>query len=113
MDVTKYKFPKLTEDDLVLSSQKILPDELFQEAKKRNMHMVQNSFNRLARQYHSVGGEVIVKDGLDENFVSSALSYMQDLLRSLAPRLQDKITVVALLLSELTDPDQCPAIKPE
>ena len=104
LDITKYKFPNVSDLDIVFPTYNTDPI-LLAEAKLRGMDMYSNPYNKLASILFFEGGSLKFKQGIDEEFRVNALRYFKALIGSFAPKHEHKTAVCALILSEIAEPE--------
>ena len=100
MNITAYKFPKLTKADIAFSTVRTDP-VLLEEAKRRGFYNGHTPFNELFSDLFYKGGQLNFKNDLDPEFKNTAATYLRALMMSFEPSHEDKEAVSAMLLSEL------------
>lgn len=103
MNLTKFKFPGISNIDLAFSTLRT-DKSLLQEAKDRGFYNGHTPYNQLFSNLFFSGGEVIFKKKLDEKFKSDAWNYCRALMRSWEPKHEEKEAICAMLMSELLEP---------
>lgn len=108
MDIAGYSLPELKDYEIVFSTLDV-PESLLHEARKRSMDQPTNLFHRLASfQFANREEGLTLRSDIDEGFGITAVRYIDGLLRSFVPKHEDKIAVVALILSEIIDINSLP-----
>ena len=102
MDVTKFDFPELSGPDKIFSTQKTIP-ALLEEARERGFYNGYTPFNKLFSELFFSGGQLKIKEGVDEEFKAKALPYLKAFMSSWEPSHQEKEAISALILSELVE----------
>ncbi len=102
MDLTKFKFPVLSDADVAFSTLKTNP-QLLEEAERLGFDKSSNPFNKLASELFFKGGALNFKKDLDPTFKEQATRYLKAFMMSFEPRHEDKEAVAALLLSNLVE----------
>ena len=92
LSLAAYPFPEINRGDMVFATIETDPI-LLEEAKKRGFYMKDTPANN--------GGRLICKGEIDPDYLKRAMSYLKALMRSIAPRYEEKEAVCAMLLDEL------------
>lgn len=104
MDVTKYKFPVLKDEDITFST--LDTDQvLLEEANRLGFDKSSNAYNKLFNTLFFKGGKLNFKKDLDPVFKERATRYLRAYMTSFAPRHEHKEAVSALILSNLVEAD--------
>jgi len=103
MDLKAFKFPKLTPVDMAISTLET-DKKLLAEATERGFYNGNTPYNDLFSQAFFSGGQVVFKEGLDDEFKQDAWNYCRALMRSFQPKHEEKEAVCAMLMSELLEP---------
>jgi len=102
MDLSKFEFLAVTEVDLAFPT--FGTDErLLEEAKKRGFYGGKTPYNKLFDEmfFRGLKSPLKYKDGLDPEWVTRVARYTRALMRSYAPKHENKEAVCAMLLSEI------------
>lgn len=105
MDLTKFKFPKVTTVDLAFCTFKTDPD-LLEEAKKRGFYDNRTPYNELFNKMFFSGGMVRFKKGLDADFKERAWNYCRAFMGSFEPKHEEKEAICSMLMSELLETEE-------
>jgi hypothetical protein len=95
MDLSTYKFPEITEVDLVFSTLDTIK-ELLEEAEKRNPKKGIKKFREL---FYS-GGKIELKKDVKGTWKQDAYIYARALMRSWSPKHEHKELVVGMIFEE-------------
>ena len=95
MDLSTYKFPKVTKVDLVFPAFNA-PKELVEEAEKRNPKRGMKKFNEL---FYS-GGKIKLQSDVEGTWKENAIMYARALMGSWAPKHEHKELVVGMIFEE-------------
>ena len=95
MDLSTYKFPKVTELDLAFSTFNT-PKELIVEAEKRNPQKGMKKFSEL---FFS-GGKIELKKDVKGTWKENAYMYARALMSSWSPKHEHKELVVGMIFEE-------------
>ena len=100
LSMTAYPFPEINRVDMVFAT--IETDLiLLKKKKKRGFYMKDTPANRMFNELFNNGGRLICKGEIDPDYLKRAMSYLKALMRSIAPRYEEKEAVCAMLLDEL------------
>lgn len=102
MNLKDYKFRKVTDGEIIFSTQTIDPP-LLKEARQRGFYNGHTPYNDLFSKIFFKGANVNFKKGLDKEFQENATRYLRALIGSFEPKHEEKEAVCAMLLSELVD----------
>ena len=102
MNLITFPFPKVSDAEIVFSTQLTIP-ALLKEAKKRGFYAGDTPYNKLFSQLFFYGGKLKFKKDLPEDFVASAMRYMKSFMCSFEPKHEEKEAICAMLLSELAE----------
>lgn len=103
MNLQDFNFPSISDGNLAIPNFDTIP-ELLDEAKKRGYYNGRTPYNKLFRTLLYHGGEVVPKEDVDEAYWGKAWPYCKALMRSFAPKYEEKEAVCAMLMSELIQP---------
>lgn len=95
MDLSTYKFPKITQVDLAFPTVNTTP-ELVAEAEKRNPVKGMKKFSDL---FYS-GGKITLKSDVNGTWKENAYLYARALMGSWAPKHEHKELVVGMIFEE-------------
>lgn len=95
MDLSKYKFPDVTEADLAFPTLHA-PPELIEEANSRNIKKGREKFSELFFN----GGEIVLQEDVKGTWKEDAFKFARALMGSWEPKHQDKEAVCAMLFEE-------------
>lgn len=95
MDLSTYKWPKVTQVDLVFPTFDTTK-ELVEEAEKRNPQKGIKKFNELFYK----GGKIELKEYVAGTWKHDALMYARALIGSFAPKHEHKKLVVGMIFEE-------------
>ena len=96
MDLSTYNFPEVTKVDLAFPTFNA-PQELVEEAKKRNPQKGMKKFQEL---FFS-GGQIQVQNDVEGTWKEKALLYARCLMGSFAPKHEHKELVVGMIFEEV------------
>lgn len=100
LSLVAYPFPEINKIDIVYATIDTDP-ALLEEAKRRGFYMADTPANRMFNELFNNGGRLICKGEIDPDYLKRAMPYLKALMRSFAPRQEDKEAVCAMLLDEL------------
>lgn len=95
MDLSKYDWQELTTLDMAFSTLNT-PRDLLEEAESRDLEKGREKFNEL---FFS-GGEIKLKSDVKDTWKEKAIKFALALMRSFAPKHEDKEAVCALIFEE-------------
>lgn len=95
MDLSKFKFPEISQLDMAFSTLET-NKELLTEAMKRDVSKGENKFNQLFYN----GGNLLVQDDYAGSWKENALRYAIALMRSFNPKHEHKTAVCAMIFQE-------------
>jgi hypothetical protein len=95
MDLSTYKFPKVTKADLAFPTFNT-PKELVEEAEKRNPQKGMKKFTEL---FYS-GGKIELKKDVEGTWKENAYMYARALMGSWSPKHEHKELVVGMIFEE-------------
>lgn len=102
MDLTQFKFPEVSQIDMAFSTFHT-DQSLLKEAKERGFYNGRTAYNKLFSNLFFAGGRVKFKEGLNEEFRTSAWNYCKAFMKSYAPKHEEKEAICAMLMSELLE----------
>lgn len=100
MNLEDFNFPSVSVENGAIPNFDTIP-ELLDEAKKRGYYNGRTPYNKLFRTLLNHGGEVVQKADVNEAYWEKAWPYCKALMRSFAPKYEEKEAVCAMLMSEL------------
>lgn len=95
MDLSTYKFPKVTKVDLVFPTFDT-PKELVEEAEKRNPKKGMKKFSELFYK----GGSIELQSDVEGTWKENAFMYARALMGSWTPKHEHKELVVGMIFEE-------------
>jgi hypothetical protein len=99
MKLSTYKFPEITETDLIFPTVNV-SDELLKEATKRNEnHQIDKAIEKFNELFFS-GGKIEFKDDVKGTWKENAFMYCKALMGSFAPKHEHKELVCSMILDE-------------
>lgn len=100
LSLAAYPFPEISKVDMVFATVSTDPI-LLEEAKRRGFYMKDTPANRMFNELFSNGGRLICSEEINPDYLKRAIAYLKALMRSYAPRHEEKEAVCAMLLDEL------------
>lgn len=97
-----YNFPKLNPIDIAFSTTKT-DDFLLEMAKQKGFYNGYTPYNEMFSQLFFNGLKPKLKSDISEEFKNGAVPYLNALMMSFEPKLEEKEAVCALILSELCE----------
>lgn len=102
MDLKNFNFPKLTGLDLVFPTLDT-DKQLYAFAKEKGFDNKKNPYNKLFNELFYCGGKIEFKKDLDAKFKNDAWTYCMALMKSFAPKHEEKEAVCSYIMSELLE----------
>lgn len=100
--LSAYPYPEIRGIDEVFSTLETDP-KLLAEAERRGFYMGDTKANRMFNHLFYHGGSIRLKSDVDSGYVRRAVPYIKALIRSFAPKHEEKEAVCAMILDEIAD----------
>lgn len=104
MDLTTFKFPKVSQADIAFSTLKT-DKQLLAEAIDRGFYNGDTPYNAAFSKLFYSGSMIRFKEGLDEDFKDRAFNYCLCFMRSFEPKHEEKEAICAMIMSEILELD--------
>jgi len=98
LDLLTFQFPK---PGISLPTHPVL----LSEAKRRGFFLADTPYNKLFSKLFFRGGQVVFKEGVDQDFLEEAFPYLRAFMGTFACPHEEKNAICAMLLSELVEPE--------